>query len=403
VRPTPDTTDNPANYNIGLRKNPSSTTVWDTGVYTASAAGPVHFAVSSYTFNSASATDDTVSLYLNPHPSTFGGAVPASGTILSTAAGGDVGSGQIASFLLRQANQGTAPQGIALDELRIGTTWADVTPPQAFSGSSPPGPMNGGPVATASLADFQPFSYTAPGGAVMPYRLFVPPNYDPQREYPLTVFLHGAGETGTNNVGPASHVSAHRLAARAKDDEYASLVLVPQTHSGFGNYWSPSALSAVMDIIALLEDQYSIDVDREYLTGLSLGGYGTWDMLSQYPDKFAAAVPVAGGGYPGYAELFKHVPIWAYHSLEDAVVPASESQEMIEALRAAGANPLYTEYPFGTHGVSFNDAYSEPQLYEWLFAQSRAAHIPEPATVTMLFLGMTFIGSRRRLACSSKR
>jgi predicted esterase len=373
VRPTPDTTDNPANYNIGLRKNPSSTTVWDSGVFTASDDGPIQFAVTSYTFNSASAMDDTVSLYLNPTPSTFGGATPTSGTILSAADGSDIASGQIGTFLLRQAMQGAAPQGIVFDELRIGTTWADVTPAQASSGGAPPGPMPGGPVATASLADFQPFSYTAPGGEVMPYRLFVPPDHDPQRKYPLVVWLHGAGETGTNNTGPASHVAAHRVAARAKDPEYSSIVLVPQTHTGFGNYWSASAQSAVLDIIGSLEDQYNIDVNREYLMGISLGGYGTWDFVAAYPHKFAAAVPVAGGGVPEFAEFFKDIPIWAFHSLADEVVPVSESRDMIDALRAAGGNPLFTEYPFGTHGTSFNDTFSEPQLFDWMYAQALPA------------------------------
>ncbi|MEX2307355.1 MAG: PHB depolymerase family esterase [Pirellulales bacterium] len=374
VRSTPDTADNPANYNIGLRKNPSSTTVWDSAVYTAGDDGPIQFAVTSYTFNGASTTDDQVTLYLNPHPSTFGGgSAPTSGTILSTSTGNDIASGQIATVMLRQATQGAAPQGIVFDELRVGTSWADVTPAQATGGGAVPGPIPGGPMATASLADFQPFNYTDQDGNVMPYRLFVPPDYDPQRKYPLVVWLHGAGEVGTNNTGPASHVVAHRLAARAKDPEYSSLVLVPQTHEAFDSHWGASAQSAVLDIMALLEGQYSIDINREYLAGISRGGYGVWDFIFHHPDIFAAAVPVAGGGDPGWAETIKDIPIWIYHSLADELVPASASQIMIDALRGAGGNPRYTEFPFGTHGSSFNDAFSEPQLYEWMYAQARPA------------------------------
>ncbi len=373
VRPTPETTDNPANYNIGVRKNPSTTTVWDTGVYTASENGPVQFAVTSYTFNSGSTSDDTVSLYLNPAPSTFGGTTPATGTILSTSTGNDIASGQIATLMLRQGTQGGAPAGIVFDELRVGTTWADVTPAGTSIGGAPPGPMNGGPVATTSLDDFQPFSYTDPEGVVMPYRVFVPPDYDPQRKYPLIVQLHGAGETGTDNIGPASHVVSQRLAARAKDPEYESILLVPQTHSGFGNYWSPEALSAVLDIMASLEGQYNIDVNREYVMGISMGANGVMDFITQYPDKFAAAVPVATGGTSGNLANVKDMPIWAFHSTADEVVPTSQTQQIIEALRMLGGDPRYTEYPFGTHGNSFNDAYSEPQLFDWLFDQALPA------------------------------
>jgi predicted peptidase len=220
----------------------------------------------------------------------------------------------------------------------------------------------------------------------MPYRLFKPLDYDPQRKYPLVVSLHGSGEVGTNNTAPANHVVAARLAARAKDPEYSSFVLVPQTY----DYWGYRAQSDVLDIMALLEGQYSIDINREYLTGYSLGGYGVWDFIANYPDRFAAAVPVAGGGYSGYAEFFKDLPIWAFHSRADEVVPVSESQEMIDALRAAGGHPRYTEYPFGTHGSSFNDTYSEPQLYAWLYSQG----VPEPGAG--LNIGIVVLVASRR-------
>jgi acetyl esterase/lipase len=374
LRPTPDATDNPANYNIGLSKTAAATgVVWDSAVYTASAEAPVQFAVSRYTFSPESNTDDVSTLYLNPASSTFGGTAPTTGTILSTSTGADIG--QIATFLLRQGTQAASPQGIIFDELRIGTTWADVTPPQPTSGGAAAGPMPGGPVATSSLADFQSFTYFDSQGNVMPYRLFVPPDYDPNRKYPIVVWLHGAGEVGTNNTGPASHVSAHRLASRAKNPAYSSLVLVPQTY----DFWGERAQSSVLDILALLENQYSIDTNREYLTGISAGGIGVWDFIANHPDKFAAAVPVAGYGDPNTVENFKNMPIWVFHSLADEVLPAIYSQIMVDALRAAGGHPLYTEYPFGTHGSSFNDTYSEPQLFQWLYAQA----LPEPGTAAL--------------------
>ena len=380
VRPTLDTTDNPANYNIGLGKTSTSSGVmWDSGVYTAKADAPVQFAVTSYTFNTTSGTDDRATLYLNPNSSTFGGTAPTTGTILSTTSGSDIPTG-VATFLLRQGTQAAAPQGIVFDELRVGTSWADVTPAGSSSGGSPPGPIPGGPVATASLSDFLPFSYTDPQGNVMPYRLFVPLNYDPQRKYPIVVSLHGSGEVGTNNTAPASHVVALRLAAHAKDPQYSSFVLVPQTF----DYWGDRAQGDVLDILAQLESQYSIDANREYVTGYSLGGYGTWDFITSHPDRFAAAVPVAGGGDPFFADVIKDIPIWAYHSLADGTVPVSESQDMIDAIRAAGGHPRYTEFPFGDHGSSFNDAYSEPQLFQWMYSQSLS--VPEPGVSTTIWL-----------------
>ena len=96
-------------------------------------------------------------------------------------------------------------------------------------------------------------------------------------------------------------------------------------------------------------------------------------------------MPVAGGGFEGYAEFIKDLPIWAFHSRADEVVSVNESETMIDALRAAGGHPRYTEYPFGTHGSSFNDTYSEPQLYQWMYSQA----VPEPGAAA-LFLAMCF-------------
>jgi len=221
----------------------------------------------------------------------------------------------------------------------------------------------------------------------MPYRLFVPLNYDPQKKYPIVVSLHGSGEVGTNNTAPASHVVALRLAARAKDPEYSSFVLVPQTY----DYWGDRAENDVLDILASLESQYSIDTNREYLTGYSLGGYGTWDFITFYPDKFAAAVPVAGGGFPDFADFIKDIPIWAYHSVADETVPVSESRDMINAIRAAEGHPRYTEFPFGTHGSSFNDTYSEPQLFQWMYSQSLPVEVPEPGICGAIWV-VAFVG-----------
>jgi len=130
------------------------------------------------------------------------------------------------------------------------------------------------------------------------------------------------------------------------------------------------SLAATVKAAEALEREFSIDSKRLYITGLSMGGYGTWDALSRWPEKFAAAVPICGGGDPAYARRMKDVPIWAFHGDEDKAVKVQRSREMIEALKAAGATPKYTEYA-GVGHDSWTRTYSDPALFKWLFAQSR--------------------------------
>lgn len=124
-----------------------------------------------------------------------------------------------------------------------------------------------------------------------------------------------------------------------------------------------------------LSKEFSIDPDRLYVTGLSMGGYGTWDLLSRMPDRVAAAVPICGGGDPGHIAGAKGVAIWAVHGVEDPTVPLIRSQEMIAAVKAAGGAPLFSEYPYLKHD-SWTTAYGEPELLHWMFAQRRGAVVP---------------------------
>ena len=128
-----------------------------------------------------------------------------------------------------------------------------------------------------------------------------------------------------------------------------------------------------------------------------MGGYGIWDFIAQYPDKFAAAVPVAGGGDPGSAEIIKDVPIWNFHSRADEVVPVSESQMMIDALRAAGGHPRYTEYPLERTAAASTIPTANRSYIEWMYAQARPAAIPEPSTLATLLVAVVLMGSLRRV------
>ena len=122
-------------------------------------------------------------------------------------------------------------------------------------------------------------------------------------------------------------------------------------------------------IETLLKEQ-PIDPKRIYITGLSMGGYGTWDLMVRRPELFAAAAPVCGGADEATAEKIKHIPVWAFHGAKDTAVKPQRSRNMIEALKKAGASPKYTEYADVGHD-SWNPAYKDPEFYKWLFAQSK--------------------------------
>src|SRR5262249_38529581 len=129
-------------------------------------------------------------------------------------------------------------------------------------------------------------------------------------------------------------------------------------------------LTLVLELIESMRTEFSIDDSRIYLTGLSMGGYGTWEAVALKPDLFAAAVPVCGGGDVKAAPKIAKIPIWAFHGGKDGIVKPERSREMIEALKKAGGEPKYTEYPDAGHD-SWTTAYADPKLHEWLFAQKK--------------------------------
>jgi predicted peptidase len=202
----------------------------------------------------------------------------------------------------------------------------------------------------------------------LPYRLLKPVNPGALDKYPLIIFLHGAGErdlvTNPTNRG-----------------RYAAYVLAPQCPKG--EWWAAHNRDGSMKdeptqptqlLLNLLEEimkDYPIDESRIYITGVSMGGFGTWDLLARFPNKFAAAAPVCGGGDEKTAPAIRHIPIWAFHGAKDSVVSPRESRTMISALQKAGGQPGYTEYPDVAHD-SWVQAYQEPHLLPWLFKQQMA-------------------------------
>jgi len=222
----------------------------------------------------------------------------------------------------------------------------------------------------------------ADGEFMLPYRLLKPKAYDASQKYPLVIFLHGAGERGDDNQKQLVH-GMNDFASDEIMARYAAFVLAPQCPEG--KKWSEvdwsskssklpaeisPALAATLKAADALQKEFSIDPKRIYITGLSMGGYGVWDALARRPELFAAAAPICSGGDPAFAAKMKDVPIWAFHGDDDKTVPVGRSREMIEALKAAGGRPKYTEYPGVGHN-SWAQTYSDPALYEWLFAQRK--------------------------------
>ena len=195
------------------------------------------------------------------------------------------------------------------------------------------------------------------------YLLYLPPNYDKgDKPFPLILFLHGAGERGTD----LSKVKIHgppKLVEKQRD--FGFIVVSPQA-SKFG--WDAKALLKLLDEI---EEKYKVDKDRVYLTGLSMGGYGTWALAAEAPKRFAAIAPICGGGNPATAKKLKDVPIWVFHGAKDNAVPLARSEQMVDALKKAGAKEVkFTVYPDAGHD-SWTATYNNQELYQWFLAHKR--------------------------------
>ncbi|MEC2323428.1 carboxylesterase family protein [Lederbergia lenta] len=202
------------------------------------------------------------------------------------------------------------------------------------------------------------------------YLLSIPDDYNQKAnmDYPLVLFLHGMGERGSD----LNAVKANGLPKLAEEQNFPFILVSPQCPLGVERY--STWLLHIDSIYALLEDlitQYRVDEDRIYVTGLSMGGYGTWEIAKQHPEKFAAMAPICGGGSVEHLERLKDVPVWAFHGAKDDVVPMEESQVMVEALRSAGGNVKLTIYPEATHD-SWTETYNDPAFYTWLLNQKRA-------------------------------
>ncbi len=248
-------------------------------------------------------------------------------------------------------------------------------------------------------------------GLSMTYRLFVPEGADGAegaaggeggKRYPLVLYLHGAGELDTDdnallvgNQGPAVWARPEEQAKRpcfilaphcsrssggrgpGAPLGWTSLMKYGPAASGGRTPFEPTDLLAIAyRILEKVSAEYAVDADRIYLTGLSMGGFGSWAMALSHPDTFAALVPICGGGDPARLGRIAKLPIWVFHGEADPVVPVQVSRASVAALKAAGGLPRYTEYPHDAFFLpnahfSWVPAYADEEMREWLFAQRR--------------------------------
>lgn len=226
-------------------------------------------------------------------------------------------------------------------------------------------------------------------GNSMPYRLFVPPGHDnPGAEYPLVLFLHRGAFRGDDNVLQVSeHING--LIRATQGEQFPAFLLAPHAPEP---WWYDSTRDLPMQIVQSVEQQYQIDTNRIYVTGTSMGGFGTPDIVSRNPDRFAAAVPMSAGLFPDpeeydFGELLPEsfpvidleamadVPFWVFHGENDDIIPAQWSLDLVEALQGVDGDVRYTEIPGDiSHWGIWSSIYfdREDLLYPWLFAQSRS-------------------------------
>ncbi len=228
------------------------------------------------------------------------------------------------------------------------------------------------------------------GNDTLPCRILSPLHFSAEKKYPLIVFLHGSGERGNDNETQLKWGSTLFLDSSNRE-RFPAIVVFPQCPSD--SSWSvrirnrsadssdtyrfpmnappTRPLQLVMSFIDTLIQSGVVDPRRIYIGGLSMGGFGTFELLWRRPALFAAAIPICGGGNPASAKLYgKHFSLWVFHGADDDVVPVAGSRNMVNALKEAGAKVKYTEYP-GVKHDSWVRAFAEPELLPWLFTQKR--------------------------------
>lgn len=225
-------------------------------------------------------------------------------------------------------------------------------------------------------------------GVIIPYRFYEPKNIDKNKKYPLVVFLHGAGERGNDNF---LHIAWYRgavtFAEPGQQAEHPCFVLAPQCPADGswtellmrGNPFKPTKnLLAVANLIKKIISEENIDPDRVYLTGLSMGGFGTFALLIEHPELFAGAIPICGGADVNNLEKIKDIPLWIFHAEDDNLVHVEFSRSVVRRLKEIGGKVKYTEFLWGEMErmgyhphASWIPVYDNEEVIDWLFEQRK--------------------------------
>ena len=208
---------------------------------------------------------------------------------------------------------------------------------------------------------------TTADAATVEYLLYLPKDYDQHEQLPLMLFLHGRGESN----GPLSLVAKWgppKLVAQGEEMPY--IIVSPQCPRS-DSWSSERQQKRLIELLDTVIDSLKVDEHRIYLTGLSLGGYGSWRLAADHPDRFAAVVPICGGTNPKDAKALKDLPIWAWHGDQDFVVPIKQTQGIVDAIKAAGGKSIQFTTLEGIGHNSWSSAYATPDLYHWLDKQRR--------------------------------
>jgi predicted peptidase len=226
-------------------------------------------------------------------------------------------------------------------------------------------------------------------GKELKYRILYPKDYNPKKKYPVLLFLHGAGERGNDNEKQLIH-GGDLFLDPSNREKFPAIVLFPQCPEG--KSWAsldiryedgkktyhrtsgdkPGEMTALLNgLIKEISKTHKTETKRYYIMGLSMGGFGTFEMLYLFPNTFAAAVPICGGHMPDLAPVYaKKVAIWIFHGAKDSVVPVEFSRSMYAKLKELGANVKYTEFPDANHN-SWDDTFATPELLPWMFSQHK--------------------------------